>query len=38
MDPEELKEFKIKIEGVYLFGGENKEGKLYSNLYMLNPC
>ncbi|CAD8065937.1 unnamed protein product [Paramecium sonneborni] len=38
MDPEEMKEIKYKVEGVYLFGGESKTGTLYSGLYMLNPC
>lgn len=38
MDPEEMKENKYKVEGVYLFGGENKNGDLYKGLYMLNPC
>ncbi|CAD8149719.1 unnamed protein product [Paramecium octaurelia] len=38
MDPEEMKEIKYKVEGVYLFGGESKIGTLYSGLYILNPC
>ena len=38
MDPEEMKEIKYKVEGIYLFGGESKAGTLYSGLYMLNPC
>lgn len=29
MDPEEIKEIKYKVEGVYLFGGESKTGTLY---------
>ncbi|CAD8123344.1 unnamed protein product [Paramecium sonneborni] len=36
LDVDDLKDMKQKVEGVYLFGGENKQGQLYSGFYLLN--